>query len=91
MTSGVTALATSVTTEALALVRGFDVFATENGPYGEHDFGSVTVDGTKLFWKIDYYDLSLQYLLIPQGQNLNYPYRQKCFPLRKCRPRSGRR
>jgi hypothetical protein len=26
------------------------------------------VDGTKLFWKIDHYDLSFQYLLIPQGQ-----------------------
>jgi hypothetical protein len=25
-------------------VRGFDVFTTENNPYGEHDFGSVTID-----------------------------------------------
>lgn len=61
MTSGVTALATSVTTEVLALVRSFDAFTTDNDPYGEHDFGSVTVDGTRFFWKIDYYDLSLQY------------------------------
>ena len=37
------------------------MFTTENDPYGEHDFGSVTIDGTNLFWKIDYYDLSLQY------------------------------
>jgi hypothetical protein len=42
-------------------VRGFDVFTTENDTYGEHDFGSVTIDGTNLFWKIDYYGLSLQY------------------------------
>jgi hypothetical protein len=60
-TSGVAALGESVTTKVLALVRGFDVFTTENDPYGEHDFGSVTIDGTNLFWKIDYYDLSLQY------------------------------
>jgi Protein of unknown function (DUF3768) len=61
LTSGVTALGKSFTTKALALVRGFDVFTTENDPYSEHDFGSVTVDGTNLFWKIDYYGLSLQY------------------------------
>jgi hypothetical protein len=60
-TSGVAALGETVTTKVLALVQGFDVFTTENDPYGEHDFGSVTIDGTNLFWKIDYYDLSLQY------------------------------
>ena len=45
-----------VTTKVLALVRDFDVFTTENDPYGEHDFGSVIVDGTNLFWKIDLYE-----------------------------------
>jgi Protein of unknown function (DUF3768) len=60
-TAGVSALGTSITTKVLALVRSFDVFTPENDPYGEHDFGSVIIDGTKLFWKIDYYDLSLQY------------------------------
>jgi Protein of unknown function (DUF3768) len=50
LTSGVTALGETFTTKALALVRGFYVFTTENDPYGEHDFGSVTVDGTNLFW-----------------------------------------
>ena len=24
--------------------------------YGEHDFGSFTLHGHKLFWKSDYYD-----------------------------------
>ncbi|WP_347339793.1 DUF3768 domain-containing protein [Bradyrhizobium rifense] len=38
-----------------------DLERTEHDPYSEHDFGSVSVDGTNLFWKIDYYDLSLQY------------------------------
>ncbi|WP_426422524.1 DUF3768 domain-containing protein [Bradyrhizobium genosp. A] len=60
-TAGVSALGEPFTTKTLALVRSFDVFTTENDPYGEHDFGSITIDETKLFWKIDYYDLSLQY------------------------------
>lgn len=31
-------------------------FNEDNDPYGEHDFGSVVVNGDRLFWKIDYYD-----------------------------------
>ncbi|MFK4488902.1 DUF3768 domain-containing protein [Bradyrhizobium sp. USDA 336] len=60
-TAGVSALGESFVTRALALVRSFDAFSMENDPYGEHDFGSVTIDEAKLFWKIDYYDLSLQF------------------------------
>jgi hypothetical protein len=30
-------------------------------PYGEHDFGSFEIAGEKVFWKIDYYDLSLEF------------------------------
>ena len=44
-----------------AAVRNFDDFKEENDPYGEHDFGSVEHNGTKVFWKIDYYDTALQY------------------------------
>ena len=40
-------------------VRTFNRFDEDNDPYGEHDFGIVTVDGAKCYWKIDYYD---QYL-----------------------------
>lgn len=29
--------------------------------YGEHDFGSFEIGEEHLFWKIDYYDLSLLY------------------------------
>ncbi len=49
------------TTAAIAATRTFDEFTPDNDPYGEHDFGSVSVRGTKLFWKIDYYDLSLNF------------------------------
>jgi len=37
-------------------VRNFNNFNEDNDPYGEHDFGKVTVDGEDYFFKIDYYD-----------------------------------
>lgn len=43
------------------LVRAFDDFTPENDSYGEHDFGSVEFQGEKYFFKIDYYDKSLEY------------------------------
>lgn len=33
----------------------------ENNPYGENDFGKVTIRNEDYFFKIDYYDLNLQY------------------------------
>ena len=41
-------------------VRDFSDFDEDNDPYGEHDFGSFTVSGVKIFWKIDYYDEALK-------------------------------
>lgn len=60
-TSGVSALGVAFSAEALTAVRSFDAFTPDNDPYEEHDFGAVTVDGKKLFWKIDYYDLSRRF------------------------------
>ncbi|PWE34091.1 hypothetical protein DDZ14_02735 [Maritimibacter sp. 55A14] len=40
-------------------VRAFDGFSDKNDPWGEHDFGSVEIEGEKIFWKIDYYDPTL--------------------------------
>jgi len=40
-------------------VADFDQFSEANDPHGEHDFGALTLDGEKLFWKIDYFDLNL--------------------------------
>jgi len=48
--------------EIMEAVRNFDDFNPDNDPYGEHDFGAITLkDGTRIFWKIDYYDVSLKY------------------------------
>src|SRR5574338_295193 len=42
-------------------IRRFSEFNEGNDPYGEHDFGTVHWYGEKVFWKIDYYDQSMQY------------------------------
>lgn len=47
--------------QALQAVAAFDTFTAANDPHGEHDFGAITVAGESLFWKIDYYDRSLEY------------------------------
>ncbi len=57
-TEGVSGRGTAFVTAVVAAVRAFDAFTRDNDPYGEHDFGAVTVAGERLFWKIDYYDLS---------------------------------
>lgn len=41
-------------------VREFAAFGRDNDPYCEHDFGAFDVDGERLFFKFDYYDVSLQ-------------------------------
>ena len=56
MTAGIDALAGNVRAEALDMVRTFDAFTQDNDPHGEHDFGSLEIDGQNVFWKIDYFD-----------------------------------
>ena len=60
-TAGVNAEGAEFVAKALAAVASFDSFNVDNDPHREHDFGSFKLDGQKLFWKIDYYDLSMQY------------------------------
>ena len=59
ITAGVQALASRRQVQLIQLVRCFNQFTSDNDPYGEHDFGKVTLDGEEYFWKIDYYDPTL--------------------------------
>jgi len=61
VTSGIQALPNEVQVEILLAVRAFNDFSPANDPYGEHDFGSLTVRGHRVFFKIDYYDLEMQF------------------------------
>jgi Protein of unknown function (DUF3768) len=56
MTNGVDALAPDLKARALEAMRTFTAFTADNDPHKEHDFGAFTLEGTKLFWKIDYFD-----------------------------------
>ena len=37
-------------------VQTFNDFNEENNPYGERDFSRIEHNGTNYFWKIDYYN-----------------------------------
>ena len=60
MTAGINALSDDAKAKVLSAVRSFSEFTADNDPHKEHDFGSFEVDGEKFFWKIDYYDLTLE-------------------------------
>nr|WP_271528081.1 acyl-CoA dehydrogenase family protein [Bradyrhizobium sp. CCBAU 25338] len=56
VTSGVTRLTIERQAKLLELVRTFDRFTLGNDSHGEHDFGSIELDATRFFFRIDYYD-----------------------------------
>ena len=58
-TRGVADLGPFVSQRILAAVASFDAFNGENDPYGEHDCATLEVEGTRVLWKIDYYDKTL--------------------------------
>ena len=62
LTAGIDSLPTDDVANILQLVQNFTNFTPDNDPYGEHDFGSFTYNGNKIFWKIDYYDFNNQYM-----------------------------
>ena len=50
--------------EVVRAVKEYDFSQADPGddPYGERDFGVIHLGGDKFYWKIDYFDLALQYL-----------------------------
>jgi Protein of unknown function (DUF3768) len=61
MTSGVRALPSDVQAMAIRETETFDAFSADNDPHGEHDFGAFEVAGHRFFFKLDYYDPSLEF------------------------------
>lgn len=57
MTQGVSALVAEAEprgSELVQAIAGFSSFDADNDPFGERDFGALTLWGQRLFWKIDY-------------------------------------
>jgi Protein of unknown function (DUF3768) len=61
LTQGVDGLNDNDKMVLLAKVRMFDDFNRDNDPHGQHDFGNFQLSGHRLFFKIDYYDASLEF------------------------------
>ena len=59
ITQGIQAMPESDQLAILSKVRRFDAFSDDNNPYGERDFGAFEQGGRKIFWKIDYYNPTL--------------------------------
>ena len=59
MTPGVAALGHEAVERIVKTVAVYDDFCHANDPHEEHDFGSFEAEGKTIFFKIDYYDLSL--------------------------------
>ena len=68
ITAGVAAEGVAFVATALAMLSAFDDFSEANDPYGEHDFGALTIGTHRLFWKIDYYDQSLTSAAVDPSQ-----------------------
>lgn len=60
VTPGVQALSETTIRRLDAALTAFDDFNPDNDPYDEHEFGAPTVDGHRVFFKIDTYDLDLR-------------------------------
>ena len=61
LTASIAALDSDLRTKIIEAVRRYNTFHADNDPYGEHDFGSLVVEGHAVFFKIDYYDGDLQF------------------------------
>lgn len=60
LTQGVNALVENVRRRVITAIQAFADFSPGNDPYGEHDFGAVTINDAVFLWKVDYYDRDLQ-------------------------------
>ena len=59
MTAGVNALPIDTKARVLLAVQSFSNFTKDNDPHGEHDFGSIEIEGQTYFFKVDYYALDM--------------------------------
>jgi hypothetical protein len=60
LTTGVNSLPSDVRAMAIRKTATFDAFTPDNDPHGEHDFGNFELAGRRFFFKIDYYDPTME-------------------------------
>ena len=60
-TEGISALPAAEQSAIREKVETFNDFTDDNDPHGERDFGAFEHNGTRIFWKIDYYAPDLEH------------------------------
>ena len=58
ITAGIAALDEATRQRIFNAVQTFNAFNEDNDPWHEHDFGAFEVDGQRVFFKLEYYDLT---------------------------------
>lgn len=61
LTAAVDSLDSAAKAEVLSAVRTFDNFDGDNDPHQEHDMSFFEAKGERYFFKVDYYDKSLEH------------------------------
>lgn len=61
ITRGVAAQGDAFVSATLAATAAFEAFDPAGDPYGEHEFGVLTVAGVTVWFKVDAYDLDYRY------------------------------
>jgi hypothetical protein len=61
ITTGIAALGAEAVARIVKTIAVYDDFCNANDPYEEHDFGAFEVDGSTIFFKIEYYDKTLSH------------------------------
>lgn len=61
LSAGVQALPDMVKAAALQFMAQYHNFTPQNDPHGEHDFGAFELCNRRFFWKVDYYDKTLEF------------------------------
>lgn len=59
ITNGIQSLEPHKRSAVIKAVSTFDAFTETNDPYHEHDCATLTVDGVRAMFKIDYYDRTM--------------------------------
>lgn len=60
LTATVNGLDPTTKAEVLATVRAFETFDDDNDPHQEHDMAFFELKGERYFFKVDYYDKSME-------------------------------
>ncbi len=60
VTQAVASLGSDLLEQIMAALALYDDFDADNDPYGEHDFGLITIDTAEILFKIDYYNKDRQ-------------------------------